>query len=157
MLEQALMVLAASGGTAVVTAAGTEAWIGFRRQVAKIFGRGDEQREQAELERLDQTATALDVLEPAEVERVQIRQEASWQARFETLLENLTGDERNQVVSELRALLRDQAAIAASASVGDVAAGGDVNIHAEGGSIAAAVIHGGASIGTPHRPDSPQG
>jgi hypothetical protein len=59
MLEQALTALAAAGGTAVVQAAGTDAWTGLRQAVARWFGRGDRQRERVELERLDRTAGEL--------------------------------------------------------------------------------------------------
>ncbi|MDH6108397.1 hypothetical protein P3T36_003959 [Kitasatospora sp. MAP12-15] len=109
MLEEALAALATAGGTAVVQAAGTDAWSGLRSRVARLFGRGDGQREQAELERLDQTANALEVVGPGEAERVRIRQETSWQTRFEVLLESLTADERDQVAAELRALLKEEA------------------------------------------------
>jgi hypothetical protein len=109
MLEEALAALAAAGGTAVVQAAGTDAWTGLRTRVARLLGRGEVQREQAELERLDQTATALEAVGPVEAERMRIRQEASWQARFEFLLESLTEDERAQVAAELEDLLHGPA------------------------------------------------
>ena len=41
MLAEALTALAAAGGTAVVQAAGKDAWTGFRARVAKWFARGD--------------------------------------------------------------------------------------------------------------------
>ncbi|MFZ3474947.1 hypothetical protein ACODT3_01270 [Streptomyces sp. 4.24] len=59
MLERAWAALAAAGGAAVVQAAGTDAWTGLRQAVAGWFARGDARREQAALERLDQTADAL--------------------------------------------------------------------------------------------------
>jgi hypothetical protein len=52
LAEEALAALAAAGGTAVVQAAGTDAWAGFRSRVAKWFARGDTEREQIALERL---------------------------------------------------------------------------------------------------------
>jgi hypothetical protein len=58
MLTEALTALAAAGGTAVVQAAGKDAWTGFRGRVAKWFARGDTGREQVALERLDRTAAA---------------------------------------------------------------------------------------------------
>ncbi|RKN72742.1 hypothetical protein D7231_14850 [Streptomyces klenkii] len=157
MLEATLAALAAAGGSAVVQAAGTDAWAGFRQAVARLFGRGDAQREHAELERLDQTAAALDGVIADEAERARVRQEASWQTRFEALLESLDGTGREQVATELRALLVEQGATAAaSAGPGGVAAGRAVNIRADGG-IAAAVIHGGAHLGTPRPPGPSQG
>jgi hypothetical protein len=104
MLDETIATLAMAGGTAVVQAAGTDAWAGLRKRVARLLSHGEAQREHAELERLDQTATALEVAGATEVEGVRIRQEASWQARFELLLESLSEAERAGVVAELRAL-----------------------------------------------------
>lgn len=95
MLEAALAALAAAGGTAVVEAAGTDAWAGLRARVAQLFGRGDDGRERAELARLDATAAALTGAGPGDGggagsgvgQSVRIRQEAFWQARFAALLE----------------------------------------------------------------------
>ncbi|MFP8884992.1 hypothetical protein [Streptomyces mangrovi] len=166
MLEQALAALAAAGGTAVVQAAGTEAWTAVREAVAGWFGRGDERRERAELERLDRTAAEL---EPGEVqgpepgaagsERARVRQEAAWQARFENLLESVDGDERARLAGELRALLErhSPATPATGPSVGrdGMAVGGDVHVRADGG-VAGGVIHGGAHA-HPRPPGPAQG
>src|SRR5919112_2708965 len=100
MLAEAMTALAAAGGAAVVQAAGTDAWEAFRRRVARFFARGNDQRERGELERLDQTATALDTVDEGESERTRIRQEASWQARFESLLESLDEAERQQAATQ---------------------------------------------------------
>ena len=96
MLAEALTALAAAGGTAVVQAAGKDAWTGFRARVAKWFARGDAEREQVALERLDRTAAALEAAGPGEVERVRAGQEASWQTMFEILLEGLDGEEQQR-------------------------------------------------------------
>jgi hypothetical protein len=158
MLDQVFTALAASGGTAVVTAAGTDAWAGLRQTVARWFGRGDAQREQAELERLDQTRAVLQAADPAEAERARIRLEASWQARIEAVLESLSEVERDQAADQLRGLLAQHAPQgAATAGTGGLAVGGNMDIRAAGGSIAAGVIHGGAHIGTPPVPDPSQG
>jgi hypothetical protein len=180
MLEQALTALAAAGGTAVVQAAGTDAWGGLRQAVARWFGGGDPQRERAELERLDQTAGALATAATAETaeaaeaaeaagaagavegERVRIRQEAAWRARIEAFLEGLDDTERSQAAEELRALLaRHTPQAGVSAGHGELASelvvGGSADIRAEGGSIAAGVIHGGAHIARPPAPDPSQG
>lgn len=157
MLEQALIALATSGGTAVVQAAGTDAWAGLRRAVARWLGRGDTQREQVELERLDQTATALQGTGPGEAEQARIRQEAAWQARIETALESLTDAERVQAAEELRSLLAQHAPHGGVSAPGGLAVSGNVDIHAEGGSIAGGVIIGGAHIGPPPAPDPSQG
>ncbi|WP_331747488.1 hypothetical protein OG365_40700 (plasmid) [Streptomyces sp. NBC_00853] len=161
MLEQAFAALAAAGGTAVVTAAGTEAWTGLRQAVARWFGRDEVQRENAELERLDRTASALQTTEPGEVDRARLRQEVLWQARIETFLESLDGAERDLAADELRALVAQhshQGQAGVSAGPAGLAAGGNVEIHAEGnGSMAAGVIHGGVQMGTPTVPDPSQG
>jgi hypothetical protein len=102
LLEEALTALAQAGGTAVVQAVGTDVWTAFRQRAAGLFGRGNTQREQTELERLDRTASAL---ETAGSDDEILRQEASWQARFEIFLEGLDYSERRQVAIELRALI----------------------------------------------------
>ena len=138
MLAEALTALAAAGGTAVVQAAGKDAWTGFRARVAKWFARGDTGREQVALERLDRTAAALEAAGPGEVDRVRAGQEASWQTMFELLLEGLDGEEQQRAADELHDVL---AALgggrAAAAGQGAVAVAGDVGIHAETGGAAA--------------------
>ncbi len=151
-MDQTLVALAASGGTAVVTAAGTDAWASVRTAVAGWFGRGDAPRERAELERLDRTAAVVREAGPGEAERVGIRQEAVWQARIEDLLESLPTDERGRAVEQLHALLGRRAAQGGvSAGAGGLAVGGDVNVRAEGGSVAA-VRMGDVTIGGPVDP-----
>ncbi|MFG2603174.1 hypothetical protein ACGFT2_06440 [Streptomyces sp. NPDC048514] len=150
MLSEAMTALAAAGGTAVVQAAGTDTWTGIRQQVARWFGRGNPQREQAELERLDQTATVLEAAGPTEEERVRIRQEATWQVRIEALLESLEDIERARVADELRTLLAQQPSHrSVSADRGGLAVGGDVR--ADHGS-AAAVTMGNVTLGNPPQP-----
>jgi hypothetical protein len=159
MLEEALTALAAAGGTAVVQAAGTDAWTGFRAGLARIFSRGDDQRQHAELERLNHTAEMLEEASDAELELVRSRQEGAWQGRFEVLLENLEEPERQQAVDELRALLAEFSAPASSVSVGSggLAAGRDIKIRGGKDGITAGTVHGGININSPRRPDSSQG
>ncbi|MET7717044.1 hypothetical protein [Streptomyces sp. NPDC005407] len=113
MLAEALIALAAAGGTAVVQAAGTDAWEGLRGRVARWFGRGDVEVERAELERLDRSASELSAADEGETDRIGARQEAAWQARFETLLERLPEAERAPAAAELQDLI-DQSAPGAS-------------------------------------------
>ncbi|MBL1108788.1 hypothetical protein JK361_30100 [Streptomyces sp. 5-8] len=158
MLPEALTALAAAGGTAVVQAAGTEAWAGFREGAARWFGRGNPQREHAELERLDRTAGELETAGPSDTERVRIRQEAAWQARIEARLEDLADAELIAAAQELRELLSHHAPTAdVSAGPGGLAVHGPVTVRAEGGSIAAGIVHGGAHITHPSPPDPHQG
>ncbi|MEU9418453.1 hypothetical protein [Streptomyces sp. NPDC048272] len=119
MLTEALMALAGAGGSAIVQAAGTDAWAGLRQRVARLLGRGDAERECAELERLDRTAQALEEASVVgDPERARLRQEASWQTRFESLLEDLTEAEQQQAAAELRALVTEHQEFAARCGVG---------------------------------------
>ncbi|MFF3014533.1 hypothetical protein [Streptomyces sp. NPDC057939] len=153
MLDQALTALAAAAGTAVAAAAGTDVWSGLRGSLARWFGAGDTEREQDALDRLDRTAATLGSTPPAEVDQARIRQEASWQARIEDALEDLPAEERERAADLLRTLLAGAAPPAAGP--GAVSVTGDVR--ADRGSIAAAVIHGGATVGTPHQPAPEEG
>ncbi len=149
MLAEALTALAAAGGTAVVQAAGKDAWAGFRARVAKWFARGDAEREHVALEHLDRTAVALEAAGASEVEPVRTGQEASWQTRFEMLLEGLNGEEQQRAADELRDLLADFAGGRAAAAGQDaVAVAGDIEIHAESGGAAAWQM-GNVHIGQP--------
>ncbi|MGX5397516.1 hypothetical protein ACWLMY_37590 [Streptomyces anulatus] len=106
MLVEGLIAVAAAGGSAVVQAAGTDAWNGIREGFARLFGRGEPGREQAELERLDQTRSVLEAAGDGEgAQRVQIAQVSRWQTRLETLLEELPAAEQQLVVAELQALV----------------------------------------------------
>ncbi|MFD8639529.1 hypothetical protein ACFV14_04380 [Streptomyces zaomyceticus] len=106
MLVEGLMAVAAAGGGAIVQAAATDAWAGMRSGVARILGRGDTGREQAELERLDQTRAELESAgDGAGAERVQTVLVTRWQTRLEMLLELLSEGERQQVAAELQALV----------------------------------------------------
>lgn len=80
MLAEALAGLAATGGTAVIQAAGTDLWATFRERVAGLFGRGQRRQTEAALEQLDQTAAMLnqavaDSEDGADLERVRTRLE----------------------------------------------------------------------------------
>jgi hypothetical protein len=151
-LAEALTALAAAGGTAVVQAAGKDAWTGFRARVANWFGRGDAEQEHAALERLDRTAAVLQAAEPGELEWVRAGQESSWQTMFELLLEGLDDEEQVRAADELRGLLADGRAAAVGQDA--VAVAGDVDIHAETGG-AAAWRMGNVQIG--HPPGGPAG
>lgn len=157
VLAESLAALAAAGGAAVVQAATTDAWTEVRDRVARWFGRGDGELERVQLERLDRSAAELVAGGGSEEERA--LQARAWRTRIEDLLEGLDDDtERERAATELRALLEDTAAApGVSAAAGGVAAGRDVTVTAEGGSIAAAVLHGGAHIGPPPVPDPAQG
>ena len=105
MLEQVLIALASGGGTAVVTAAGTDAWSTVRYRVAGWLGRGDRDRERLERELLDDTAVVLRRADPASAGQERIRQEAAWAARFRELLEGLPPGDRERAAAEFRSLI----------------------------------------------------
>ncbi|MGW3692306.1 tetratricopeptide repeat protein, partial [Streptomyces sp. NPDC005149] len=130
MLAEALVALAAAGGTTVVQAADTDAWGTLRQRVARLLGRGSLERERVELERLDRTVAALDAAAEGETERVLVSQEATWRTRFETLLEDADDDEREQLTTVLGELVEQaRQARAADDGVSDNAFHGPTAFH----------------------------
>ncbi|MEU4929691.1 hypothetical protein AB0G54_24835 [Streptomyces yokosukanensis] len=128
--------------------------------MAVWFGRGDAERESGELARLDRAAadlTAPDADDSASTERIRIRQEALWQARFEGLLESLAQDERDRAAAELQSLLDAHRAAATTVGDGGLAVGRDLNVSADNSSVAAGVINGGVHLSPPPPPVSSQG
>lgn len=148
MLAEALTALAVSGGTAVVQAAGTDVWVNLRGRLAGVLGRGDERREQAELERLDQTAAELEASTQEEVSLVQARHAGMWQSRLEVWFESLNDEERADAVVEIRRLLQVEGAADAESSAPS-AWYGDVHMspHASGNSRIYQVGQGNMHIG----------
>ena len=143
-MAESLAALAAAGGTAVVQAAGTDAWSVVRERLARLVGRGDAGREAAELHRLDETGRALAGGGPGSEELV--RWESSWQTRIELFLDGLPAQEQAAAAAELRYLVEAARAAGAtcrdvSAGEGGVAVGGDVSVEATSGSVAGAVVH----------------
>jgi hypothetical protein len=124
MLSEAMAALAAAGGTAVVQAAGTDAWQGLRDRVARLLGRGDAERRQAQLERLDRTAVLLAADADGADELACARQEAAWQERFEMLLESLGEDEREAAGAELREIIDESPVPVETGGVHNVISGG---------------------------------
>lgn len=156
MFEETLAGLASAGAMAVVKAAGTDAWVMVRDRVARLLSRGDANREVQLRDRLDQTAAAIGEGN-SNPERGRL-EAAAWQARLEDRLEGAPEAEREQLIS----LLREAVALSdpprpVLAGQGSFAVGGNADIHAEGGSVAAGVIHGGVHQANPPRPGSDQG
>ncbi|MFV2118259.1 hypothetical protein ACE14D_07345 [Streptomyces sp. Act-28] len=108
MLPETVITVAAMAGTAVVQAAGTDAWVGVKSRLAHLLGRGDTELERSEARRLDGAAAVLrataDVPEVAEERRSQ--EAAHWRDRFLEMLADLSDDDLAEVENELRALLR---------------------------------------------------
>ena len=157
MLDE-VTALAAAGGTAVIAAAGTDAWQELRLAVARWFGRGDAGREQRELERLDRTAGALRTSGSDEAETIRVSERSAWQARFTMLLEDLDDGDRDRAVEQLRALITAAVTSPAPRSgEGGMTVGRDANIQSGNGGFAAGVVNGGVNMNTPHQPERTQG
>ncbi|AXK32281.1 hypothetical protein DVA86_06050 [Streptomyces armeniacus] len=104
-MSEALVALAAAGGTAVVQAAGTDAWTQLRSRLAGLVGRGGTEEEQRALAGLDRTAAALAAAEAEEAAALRARHEGAWQERLERLLDSLPDGEREAAAVELQALV----------------------------------------------------
>ncbi|WP_431040750.1 hypothetical protein ACQUSR_01800 [Streptomyces sp. P1-3] len=79
----------------------------MRARLAAVLGRGEPQRERAELERLDQTATELAATPVDHAEIVSAVQMGMWRARFEQLLEAADERDRASLVRELESVISD--------------------------------------------------
>ncbi|MGP3954048.1 hypothetical protein [Streptomyces sp. 7N604] len=125
--------------------------------MATWLGRGDEERERTELERLDRSAGALADAGDGELDSLRIRQQAIWQTYFETAFENLREDERERAAEALRALLGEHMpGVVVSVGDGGQTVGGNVVIRADHGS-AAAMRMGDVTLGNPSQPGPHQG
>ena len=100
MLTEALEALATAGGTAVVSAAGTEIWQQLRTRVARLLGRGEEASTTLVNQRLDRTYAELQAASAEGEENVRAALVSAWTTRLTDLLE-----ERPQVAAEVRALV----------------------------------------------------
>jgi hypothetical protein len=138
-----VVALAAMAAVALVQAMVTDGWEGVRHKVAQLFGRG--QPDVAIERRLDATRDQLAAATPGELEKVQATLAAQWETRFADLLADHPDAE-----AELAALVKN---IRPTVTATDhaVAAGGNVSATAQGGGVAANVIHGDVYTG-PTRP-----
>lgn len=92
MLTESLVALAAAGGTAVVQAAGTEAWGTVRDGVVRMFRRRPDEDEVERELRLTALPRASDDAEESS------RRASQWEERFAALLRD--GDERVRQAAE---------------------------------------------------------
>ncbi len=136
MLGESLTALATALGAAVVQAAGTDAWAGFRGRLARLVGLGDSGRERVELERLDRTAAALSEPAGEAGERERQRQQVVWETRVADLMESLPDDQRARFAVECRALLEEAARRAERGGAGG------------GGGVSGNTFHGPAAVQT---------
>jgi hypothetical protein len=145
-----LEALAALAGNTVVAAATTDVWEAARRKFARLLGRGDPKKEQLADKRLEETRERLAGVSGQELEQARAELGRVWQVRVADLLE-----EDPDAEAELRALVEEigaQLPGAVSAADHSVAAGGDVNVRADRGGVAAAVIHGNVAPPGPTPP-----
>ncbi|MEU2065518.1 hypothetical protein [Streptomyces anulatus] len=154
MLTESLAALAAAGGTAVVSAAGTELWETFRSRVATLLGRGNDATERITLERLDRTAAER---EPAAADA------SAWASRFSDVLEEASPEEQERLAAQLQELVdqinslqpaADSGGIAI-AGPGGVAVNGPNRVEARDGGYAANVQHFGSPSENPTVPGRP--
>lgn len=120
-----------------------------------MLGRGDSRKTEVAGRWLAQTREQLTGA-GAELEQARAAQAQRWQGRFADLL-----DEDPGIEADLRALVEEiQAELPAgvvSAADHSVAAGGNVNIGATSGGVAAGVIHGDVSPANPSLPGPERG
>ncbi|MFF9021893.1 hypothetical protein [Streptomyces eurythermus] len=158
MVDPTVLALASSGATALVTAAGTDAWTGLRAALARWVGRGDPEREGEATHRLGETEIALRSAAPEELERVRLQEEAVWRDRFRTAFRALEEAERDRAADELREVLGIAGSSGGMAvGPGGLTAGRDAIVRADNG-VAIGVVSGGQTyFGTPLPPDPHQG
>ncbi|MGW6284134.1 hypothetical protein [Streptomyces sp. NPDC055107] len=155
MLTEGMAALAAAGGAAVVSAAGTELWETFRSGVARLLGRGNDTTEQITLERLDRTAAEL---EPAAADDA-----SAWASRFSDALEEAGPEEQERLAAQLKELVdhvnnhprAGGSGGTAIAGPGGVAVNGTNNVEARDGGYAANVQHFGSPSENPTVPGRP--
>jgi hypothetical protein len=156
MPGEVLIALAQWAGQTVAAAAATDVWESARQKFARLLGRGDPKKTEVADRWLQETRQQLTAAAGAELEPVRVAQAQRWQDRFADLL-----DEEPGIEAALRALVQeiqtDLPASVISAADHSVAAGGNVNIGATDGGVAAGVIHGDVSAGNPPSPDPGKG
>jgi hypothetical protein len=102
MLTEALVTLASTGGTALVTAMVTDGWEGIKARFARLIGRGHTTEIEAAGAQLDQSRAALEGLTGPDLERACAEQEIVWRTRLSDLLE-----QDPSVETELRGLIAE--------------------------------------------------
>ncbi len=146
--------LVALAGNTLVAATVTDAWKTTRDRIARLFGRG--QPDPTIERRLDATRNRLAATPSVEVKQVEADLAAEWAVRLKDLLADHPGAETElrALIEEVRALLPAGLVAAIDHSVG---AGRDVNVSADHGSVAAALIHGNVAPPGPTLPGPTSG
>jgi hypothetical protein len=138
-----VVALAATAAAALVQAMVTDGWERLRHKVARLFGRG--QPDAAIERRLDATRKQLAAATPGDLATVEADLTAQWETRFADLLAD-----HPDVTAELAALVKEIKPTV-TATDHSLAAAGNVTASAQGGGVAANVIHGDVHQG-PTRP-----
>lgn len=141
--------LAALAGSTLVTAAVTDTWEGARHRFACLFGRG--KPDPLTERRLDATRDQVMAASGAEVAQVKAELAGEWAVRLKDLLTDVPEAE-----AELLVLIRAIRALLPAGSVNAsgyaIAAGGDITVSADHGSVGAGVIHGNIVLPGPTMP-----
>ncbi|MFD6432687.1 hypothetical protein [Streptomyces venezuelae] len=169
MLDDAMTALAAEGSAAVVRAAGTEAWRDVREPVARWFGRGNPDREQAEPARPARPARPDAHLTGAagDLGRRRLRgdERISWRTRFEIALDDVDDGVRRALGDGLRELVRElpTAFPPGGPAVGHLTASGPGaqaafgSVVRHGSPVTIGVTHGDPWLNRPSPPDPAEG
>jgi hypothetical protein len=102
MLGEAAAELAATGGTALVTAMVTDGWEGVKARFARLLGRGDAKEAERVAAWMEEYRAELAALAGEELQRARAAQEQEWRVRLVDLLVREPGMER-----ELRSLVAE--------------------------------------------------
>lgn len=97
-----LMQLATSGATTLIGAAATDVWQQAREGFARLFARGDEEKETLAVRRLDALAAAVEQAPASDPEDVRQKLLTQWQTRLIDLIE-----EQPDTAEALRSLRDD--------------------------------------------------
>jgi hypothetical protein len=143
-----LLALAALASQTVVAAAATDAWESAKHGFARLLGRGSREREELVERRLEDTHEQLQAASEQTRGQARTRLEGAWQTRLVDLLEEYpdAAADLQVLVDRIRAELP---ACVVSATGHGIAAGGNVNISASGGGVAAGTIQGNVSPPNP--------
>jgi hypothetical protein len=152
IVASAVTGIAAAGSTALVQAATTDAWINARRLFMRLVERWAPDRAVTLAGPLDRTRTELATLGGIQLEAARRAHASRWRTRLQDLIDDYPNIETDlqHLVDELRADAKASTVITGSDSV---AVGGDVVVHAEGGSLATVgPISGGITMQRPPWP-----
>lgn len=127
MWSEALAALVAAGATTLVSEMTTDAWTSVKQRFARLIGRGDPEREEVVVRRLERSRQELVGRTGAELERARTEQEAAWRSRLGDLLEDDPAAE-----AELRELVAEFGAGAVAAGERSVAIGENTGIASTG-------------------------